>query len=338
MHSMANPVLVNNLRGAQIESRHRGRVAVCDPHGKSILERGDVTLPVYPRSAIKPLQALPLIESGAADHFALGDADIALACSSHSAEAMHTGAIRDWLARIDLDEDSLECGPHPPYNEAAAAALIRAGEAPGRIHNNCSGKHTAMLTTCRFLGEETRGYIEFAHPAQQRWFDVLGEFAGVDMQRLPAGLDGCGIPVIAIPLQSIATAFARFAAPDDLAAPRRDAIERIADAIAAHPLLIDGSGRFCSEIMALTGRRVLVKGGADGVFTAAIPEQGLGIALKVDDGNGEAAEIALLAVLEQLGSLRPDELEALEERRRKPIRNTRGVVAGYREPASPEND
>ena len=167
---------------------------------------------------------------------------------------------------------------------------------------------------------------------------MLGEFAGVDMRRLPAGLDGCGIPVIAIPLQAIATAFARFAAPDDLAAPRRDAIGRIADAIAAHPLLIDGSGRFCSEIMALTGRRVLVKRGADGVFTAAIPDRGLGVALKIDDGNGEAAEIALLAVLEQLGALHADELEALGERRRKPIRNTRGVIAGYREPAGSEGD
>lgn len=334
---MTNPVLVNNLRGEQVESRHRGRIAVCDRHGKLLLARGDVALPVYPRSAIKPLQALPLIESGAADHYALGEAEIALACSSHSAEAMHVNAVRNWLERIDLDEQALECGPHAPYDEAAAADLIRAGLQPGRVHNNCSGKHTAMLTICRFLGEATQGYIDAAHPAQQRWFDSLGELAGVDMRKLPAGLDGCGIPVIAIPLQSIATAFARFAAPEDLAPSRRDAIERIAAAIAAHPLLIDGSGRLCSEIMALTGRRVLVKGGADGVFIAAIPDQGLGVALKIDDGNGEAAEIALLAVLEQLGALRADELEALEERRRKPIRNTRGIIAGYREPAGPED-
>jgi L-asparaginase II len=190
-----------------------------------------------------------------------------------------------------------------------------------------------MLTTARFLGEETRGYIKREHPAQQRWFDALGDLAGVDMRQLPWSYDGCGIPVIAMPLRSIATAFARLAAPDDLAAGRAEAVDRIATAIAENPFMVAGSGRLCTEIMELTGRRVLVKTGADGVYTAALRDKSLGIALKIDDGTGEAAEVVLLAVLKHLDALHPDELETLAERCRRPITNTRGVITGQREPA-----
>ena len=330
---MVNPILVNSLRGEMVENRHRGRIAVCDPAGRLLQAWGDVDEPVYPRSAIKTLQALPLVETGAADHFELGTEELALACSSHSAEPMHVERVRAWLRRIGLDENVLECGPHAPYDEAAAAQLIRAQVAPGRVHNNCSGKHTGMLTACCFLGEDTHGYIEAGHPSQQRWFDTLGEMGDVDMRRLPASRDGCGIPVIAMPLRAIATAFARVAAPDDLAPARGEALERIGGAIAANPLLIGGHGRLSSEIIAHTRRRILVKSGAAGVYTAALADQGLGIALKIDDGDGEAAEIALLAALKRLGALHADELEALVNRCRKPIINTRDVITGYREAA-----
>ena len=330
---MTNPILANTLRGDIIENRHRGAIAVCDPRGRLVHGWGDTAALVYPRSAIKALQALSLVETGAADHFRLSDAEIALACSSHNAEPEHTETIHRWLARIDLDDDALECGAHPPLHDKTAAALLINQVSPRRIHNNCSGKHAGMLTTARFLGEATHGYIGREHPAQQRWFDALGEMASIDMRALPWSYDGCGIPVIAMPLRSMATAFARVAAPDDLSAERGDAIARITAAIAANPFMVAGSGRLCTEIMELTGRRVLVKTGADGVFSAALPEQGLGIALKIDDGTREAAEVAVLAVLEHLGALQADDLEALATRRRVPITNTRGVLTGYREPA-----
>ncbi|MFZ9037929.1 MAG: asparaginase [Gammaproteobacteria bacterium] len=330
---MSNPILVNTLRGNVIENRHRGAVAVCDPGGNLLQSWGVTETLVYPRSAVKPLQALPLVESGAADHFELGSAELALACSSHNAEPEHTEAVRHWLRRIELDDDSLECGPHAPLHDKTAETLIVNHRQPGRIHNNCSGKHTGMLTTARFLGEETRGYIKREHPAQQRWFDALGDMAGVDMRQLPWSYDGCGIPVIAMPLRSIATAFARLATPDDLAAERAAAVDRIATSIAENPFMVAGSGRLCTEIMELTGRRVLVKSGAAGVYTAALRDKSLGIALKIDDGTGEAAEVALLAVLKHLDALHPDELETLAERCRRPITNTRGLVTGQREPA-----
>lgn len=329
---MSNPVLVQTLRGDVVENRHRGAIAVCDPRGRLIDSRGDVEALVYPRSSIKALQALPLLECGAADHYDLGQAEIALACSSHNAEAKHTRAVHDWLARLELNEDALECGAHPPYHEPTAQQLLLDQVRPGRIHNNCSGKHTSMLTSARFLGEESRGYIEREHPAQQRWFDSVGDMADVDMRRLPWSRDGCGIPVIAMPLQAIATAFARIAVPDDLAPVRAEAVTRICDAIAAHPFMVAGSGRLCTEVMQLTGRRLLIKTGADGVFTASLPEKGLGIALKIDDGTREAAEIAMLATLRHLGALQDDDIEALAARCRMPIVNTRGVTTGYREP------
>jgi L-asparaginase II len=330
---MSNPVLVNTLRGQLIENRHRGAIAVCDPTGRLVHAWGDVDALVYPRSSIKTLQALPLVESGAADHFQLSGAELALACSSHGGEPEHTAAVHGWLTRLELDDDALECGPHAPSNDKAAAALILNHVTPGRIHNNCSGKHTGMLTTARFLEEETHGYIEREHPSQKRWMDVLGEMADLDMHRLPWSRDGCGIPVIAMPLKSIATAFARIAVPDDLSAARGSAINRITAAIAANPFMVAGSGRLCTEIMELTGRRVIVKTGADGVYTAALMDKNLGVALKIDDGKSEAAQVAILAVLTKLDSLHVAELEALAQRCRMPITNTRGVLTGYRESA-----
>ena len=330
---MSNPILVNTWRGEIIENRHRGAIAVCDPRGRLVHSWGDVDALVYPRSAIKALQAIPLVESGAADHFQLSGAELALACSSHGGEPRHTTTVRDWLKRLELDEEALECGPHAPSNDKAATALILKHTEPGRIHNNCSGKHTGMLTTARFLEEATRGYIEREHPTQQRWMSALGEMSDLDMQHLPWSGDGCGIRVIAMPLKAIATAFARIAAPDDLDATRVSAIDRITSAIAANPFMVAGSGRLCTEVMELTGRRVIVKTGADGVYTAALRDKNLGVALKIDDGTGEAAQVAILAVLTKLDSLHAAELEALAARCRMPITNTRGVLTGYRESA-----
>lgn len=326
---MSNPVLVNSWRGDVIENRHRGAIAVCDPRGRLLHAWGDVSALVYPRSSVKLLQALPLIESGAADHFRLDRRELALACSSHSAESAHTETLHSWLQRLGLDETALECGPHAPLHEPTAVALLQQRHAYGAIHNNCSGKHTSMLTTCRFLGDAVRGYTERDHPAQQRWFDSLGDMADVDLRRLPWNRDGCGIPVIAMPLTAIATAFARVAAPDGLKRERADAIERLAAAIAEHPLMIAGSGRLGSEVIALSGRRTLVKSGADGVYTAALQEKGLGVALKIDDGNGKAAEVALLEILRQLDGLHGEELGQLEAHRRIAISNSVDVVTGY---------
>ena len=330
----ANPVLVNTLRGDVIECQHRGAIAICDPKGRVVKSRGNIDALVYPRSAIKPLQALPLVETGAADHFELTGDELAIACASHQSEIAHTDTVSHWLERIGLDDEALECGAHAPAHVETAEDLLLNRLKPRRVHNNCSGKHAAMLTAAHFLHEETEGYIDREHPVQQRWLDAVGDMAGLEMRKLPWSYDGCGIPVIAMPLVATATAFARFAVPDDLPQKRAMAAHRLAGAIAANPFMVAGSGCLCTDVMRLTGLRILIKPGAEGFYTAALPEQGLGIALKIDDGQHEAAEVALLTTLKHLGVLHADEFETLSTRCRIPVCNTLGVVTGYHQAAS----
>lgn len=295
---MSNPVLVEVVRGDAVESRHRGAAVVVDAAGDVEMAWGDSGCPVFPRSAVKPLQALPLIESGAADHFGLGDGEIALACASHAGESEHVRRVEAWLTRIGLTMDDLECGAHPPSNPDAAHALVRAGLAPCPLHNNCSGKHAGFLTTAVHIGAPTKGYIGRDHPVQQAVAEALGRMCGLDMRDMVWAVDGCGIPTFAIPLWATAAGMARLAADEGGAA------RRIRAAMAANPYLVAGSGRLCTEIMrAQPG--LLLKGGAEGVYTAMVPDRGLGVALKIDDGAGRAAEVAVLAVLDRLGLLQP---------------------------------
>lgn len=329
----ANPVLVEVTRGPMVESRHRGSAVVVDTAGKVVARWGDHTQPVYPRSAIKFLQAIPLVESGAAEAFGLGDAEIALACASHNAEPRHTEAVTAWLAKIGLSVADLECGPTPPKLEETVRAMTLAGESPTAVHNNCSGKHAGFLTTAAHKGEKTAGYVKFEHPVQQRVLGVLEAMCGIDLGRAPRGTDGCSIPTIAIPLENLAYAMARFAAPDDLPESRAAACRRIADAVAAEPYMVAGKGRHCTALMEITGRRALVKTGAEGVFCAALPEHGLGVALKCDDGAWRASEIMITAVLRHLGVLTEAMEAQLADLIATPVKNARGAHVGEVRPA-----
>jgi L-asparaginase II len=327
-----DPVLVEVVRGPLVESCHRGAVAVCDAKGGVVAAWGDIGRPVYPRSAVKPLQALPLVESGAADRFSLSDQELALACASHAGDAVHVALVGAWLSRLGLSAEDLECGAHPPADAAAARALIAEGGTPSALHNNCSGKHTGMLTTARHLGEPTRGYIAAEHPVQRRIARVLGEMADSPPERTPWAVDGCGIPTYGLPLSGIATAMARLARPDGLGPVRQQAATRLTAAMAAHPHLVAGSSRLCTEVMQ-AAPSVLIKGGAEGAYAAILPQQGLGVALKIADGAGRAAEVAVLAVLRRLGCFTPAEEEALRSRIEPPVNNVVGKAVGVIRPA-----
>lgn len=329
----ADPVLVEVVRGGMVESRHRGACAVVDAAGRAALTLGDGAQLVYGRSAIKPLQALPLIETGAADRYGLGAREIALACASHRGEPIHVAAVTAWLERIGLGPDDLECGAHPPLNPAAAQALIRAGEAPSALHNNCSGKHAGFLTTACHLGEPTRGYIDADHPVQRRVEAALAAMTGCDLARAPRGIDGCGIPVIGLPLAAMARAMARLADPLGLPAERQAAARRILEAMAAEPLMVDGSGSFTTRILIEAGAAVRLKPGAEGVFCAALPALGLGVALKIADGAGRAAEVAIGALLCRLGAVAEDQAVALAPQFRPKLLNVAGRVVGELRPA-----
>lgn len=320
------PVAVLVWRGERVESRHRVRVAVVDAAGREVLAVGDVAEPVYPRSAVKPLQALLLVESGAADAREVSEAELALACASHGGEPMHVEPVAAWLARLGLAEADLACGAHPPSFRPAADDLARRGLRPTRLHNNCSGKHTGMLAAALHLGWPTAGYERVEHPVQQAVLAALREL-GDTGDLGPPGLDGCSLPNWALPLRSLALAFARFAAPDTLPPGRAAAIRRITAAMQRFPELVAGTGRCCTAVMQALPS-VLVKTGAEGVFGAALPAQGLGVALKAEDGATRAAEVALLAVLDALGAMTDEARAALTPFARPTLRDHRGAVVG----------
>ncbi len=329
-----NPVLVEVTRGDELESRHRGAVAVLDARGTVIAEWGDIGRPIYPRSAIKPLQALVLLESGAGDAFGVSEKELALACASHNGEARHVALAHAWLARIGLSESDLECGAHPPMGKEAEEALLRAGTQPGACHNNCSGKHVGMLTTARPLGVPSAGYIDANHPVQVAVREILSELCDCELSAAPVGTDGCGIPTYAVKLRDLAYAMARFAEPGGLSSPRREAAGRIQAAMAAHPYLVAGSGRFCSAVIEATGGAVLVKTGAEGVFAGAAPGRGLGFALKIDDGARRASEVATAAVLGYLNLLDDEAMARLGDFTQPRLENWRGREIGWVRPAA----
>jgi L-asparaginase II len=328
----ANPVLVEVTRGALVESRHRGAAVVVDAAGKLVRGWGDVDQAIFPRSANKPLQAIALIETGAAARCGATDAEIALACASHRAEPRHVDAVADWLARLGLSPGDLECGVQPPGDPASLEALIRAGKPPSAIHNNCSGKHTGFLATAAHLGEPTRGYVAYDHPVQRRVSRTLADLYGLDAERLPWGVDGCGIPTIAVPLRALARGMAQLADPAKLPAERAAAARRITGAITAHPLMIGGVDSIASRITEALAGSVIAKTGAEGVYSAVLPTAGWGIAIKIDDGAGRAAEIALASVLERLSVLDPAETERLRRVVPPELHNRAGRVIGALRP------
>lgn len=301
-------------------------LAVADRDGRLVLAVGEPERAIYPRSAVKPLQAVALVESGAAAAFGVNAAELALACASHAGEPVHIERVAAWLARLGCDARALACGPHPPLHMPSAEALIRAGAPASRLHNNCSGKHAGMLTLARHLGAPLAGYEAPDHPVQRAIRAVLADFTDGQLVEPPA-IDGCGVPTWAMPLRALATAFARFASPDRLSPRRAAACAAIARAMREEPLMVAGQGRLGTLLLA-RGEGLIAKTGAEGVYAAARLGSGLGLALKVEDGAARAAEVALLAALEALGWLSAAAREALAPFARPLLRNHAGTVVG----------
>ncbi|MDX8512346.1 asparaginase [Mesorhizobium captivum] len=302
---MSNPVLVEVLRGAVVESAHRGAVSVFDADGKAVWETGDTERPVFPRSAVKAIQALPLVESGAADAYGFGDLELALASASHSGEPAHVELAQAMLAKAGLDQTALECGAHWPSSHEATIALARAGNAPNALHNNCSGKHSGFLCTCVHSGIAHGGYVKAGHALQEMVRDAMQSVTGAAHDVGHCATDGCSIPTYAVPLKSFAQGFARMATGRGFAPERAKAAKRLLSACMAEPFLVSGTGKADLALMQAAPGRIFVKTGAEGVYCAALPELGLGIALKCDDGAGRGAEVMIAAVLAKL--LRGDE-------------------------------
>lgn len=309
------------------------RAAAVDADGRLVASFGDVDEAIFPRSAIKIMQALSLVETGAADAFGLGPEQLALACASHSGEAKHTDRVANWLDRLALGPGDLECGPQWPKWEPAVHALVLAGTKPTAIHNNCSGKHTGMLTQARHIGEPTRGYTAPAHPVQRRVLATIAALCGLPEQQIVLGTDGCSLPAVALPLESFARGLAQIAAATKQPSVRAAACRRLIAAKVAHPDLVAGSGRFDTAFMPATGGRIASKSGAEGVQVAMLTDRGIGIAVKAEDGAGRAAEVGLIAFLDRLGLLDDGERERLRVLARPEIRNWAGLHVGDIRPA-----
>ena len=321
--------LVEIWRGEFLECVHRGHAAIAGPDGELIEAWGDPGLTILPRSSCKMIQALPLAESG----IETAPERLALACASHQGAAIHTAGAADWLAAIGATEDDYRCGPQMPDDRAAREALIRAGEAPGQIHNNCSGKHAGFLALGRHMGAGP-DYVDPTHPVQRA---VRAAFEEVTGETSPGfAVDGCSAPNFACTLAGLARAMAAFAAADGSGA-RGAAMVRLREAMVAHPELVAGEGRACTELMTemrAAGRPVAIKTGAEGVFVAMIPgARPLGVALKIEDGATRASECAITAILARLGVLDAAS-PAARRRMDAPIVNRRGIVTGAVRPAA----
>ncbi len=334
---MDNPVVVEVTRGEMVESRHRGAFAVARSDGRLTASAGDIDTPIYPRSAIKAFQALPLIETGAADRFGFTAEEIALACSSHGGEPDHVATARSMLAKAGIDEGHLECGPQWPSFGQAARALARSADAPARIHNNCSGKHAGMLAVARHLDEPLAGYTQPDHPVQKRVRETMGRVCAVDLSTAVHATDGCSIPTWAIALRDLAVGFARFAVGHTDGPKDVRAAERIIEAVRAAPFMVAGSKRLCTALMSEVPR-AFVKIGAEGVYCACIPHAGLGVALKCDDGTVRAAEAMVAAILARLDVWTDDERDRLRRFEMAPVNDRNGALVGQIRPSPPVFD
>ncbi|MDP3262388.1 MAG: asparaginase [Tabrizicola sp.] len=310
-------------RGGILESSHLGHVVICDASG--VAEAwGNPDAVIFPRSSCKMIQALPLIETGAADAVGLTDAQLAFACASHQGEARHVKLAGDWLAAIGLAEPDLRCGAHEPYDRVERNRLIKNDESPCQLHNNCSGKHCGFLTVTRHL-KAGPDYVEVDHPLQRAIRDATEDLTGETVAGY--GFDGCSAPNFAVTLTGLARAMARFATARDTGDARERAMHRLTRAMVTYPENVAGEGRACTELMRAMGGKVALKTGAEAVFVAILPEQGLGIALKVVDGGTRAAEAAIAALLVRAGVLEADH-PATRKRLNTVETNRRGLPVG----------
>jgi L-asparaginase II len=325
---MNNPVVVEVTRGNLVESRHRGMAVVVDGDGKIVFSSGEVESGVFPRSSCKAMQALPLIESGAADAYGFGNRELALACSSHSGEDAHAELAAAMLARAGASVDDLECGAHWSFQQEPLIHQARTMERPTALHNNCSGKHSGFVCTCIHSGTGLKGYVEYEHPLQQEIRGVMEGLMGAVLGSENCGIDGCSIPTYAARLTGLARGFAKMTTGNGLEPERAKASRRLIDACMAEPYYVAGKDRACTELMKIAPGKIFAKTGAEAVYVAALPEKGLSIALKCEDGSTRAAEAMVAALLAKYFEKDSQEQAALLALANRPIKNWFGTKIG----------
>jgi len=327
-------ILVQAVRGSVVESCHRGHIAVVDKNRKLIASAGNPEHYTFARSTAKLLQAIPLLESGGDLRFQLDDQMIALICASHNGEDLHASLADQILRRLGLDESALRCGVHEPFHQETANRLKATGISPTPLRNNCSGKHSGMLALTRMMApqQSEEPYTASTHPVQLNMLNTVAEMCGIPVGNITLGTDGCGVPVFAVPLYALAYAYARLGRPDGLPELRARACRQIIHSITRQPYYLAGSGRFDTSLIEVTGGRMIGKMGAEGIYALTIPEQGLGITIKIEDGASRALYPAVVETLIQLDMLRDEEIIRLKPFHIPNISNCNDSVVGMIRP------
>jgi len=331
------PVLAETTRGGRVESVHHGIIAVVDGAGRLVAHAGDPDRVAFFRSSAKPFQAIPVVESGAADAFGFTPAELALCCASHNGERRHQTQVAAMLAKIGLGPEALRCGASLPSDPMERARVVAGLVPPSPLQCDCSGKHTGMLAACVRLGYPLDSYLEPAHPLQRQILAIMGEVLGLDEGEIALGTDGCSLPTFGAPLRAFAAAYAALAAPERVAAGRGGAhaaaLDRLRRAMTAHPENVAGQGELVSDLMRLSDGRIAAKSGAEGLICLALPEAGLGVAIRVLDGTFRAHTVVVAAVLEQLGLIEPAVIAAILDAHPPVLRNHNGWEIGALRPA-----
>jgi L-asparaginase II len=322
--------VVEVTRGAVVESRHRVHVAVVDADGALRAFSGEPEQVTFWRSAAKPIQALPIVDDGAFDRFGITPRELALCCGSHSGTAAHVRVAESLLEKIGVTAEAMACGPHAPFDDETRRELQEQGLEPVRLHNNCSGKHAGMMAIARARGWDPEGYHRVEHPVQARLLTEVARWSQVPPEAIGLGVDGCGVVCFALPLRHMALAYAGLAA----AARRGEhGPATVVEAMGAHPEMVAGEGRICTDLARVTEGRMFAKTGAEGVYCVGVPGAELGIALKVEDGSARAIAPAVAGVLRELDLISEDDFGALHSYVFHEVANTRGEVTGEVRPA-----
>jgi L-asparaginase II len=324
----STPLRVHASRGGITESSHTVHAIIVDALGKTLHQWGDVTKPIYPRSSIKALQAMAFMEMKGDEYFQLNEEEIAILCASHNGEPKHVETAQSILKKVGNSPTTFECGSHWPMRAETSYQLARTGEEPTTSHNNCSGKHAGMIALAKLMQVDPKGYINIDHPVQQRIASSMAQMCEYDYQNASWSPDGCSAPTWAIPLYNLALGFAKFASPDSLTKDQQRACNKLFDAVVTHPFMVAGTERYCTDMMALLGKRVFLKVGAEGVYIAAIPDLKLAIALKCEDGATRAAESVMTALLGFIGATDHVDETTLARFQNVEIKNWNKIVTG----------
>ncbi len=321
--------LVVLTRSHIVESIHKGYISVVGAKGEVVYSSDKNDIKVYMRSSAKPIQAVAFVNSGAMEAFNITPRELAIICSSHSGEAFHRKAVNSILKKIGLSEKHLQCGVANPYNANMLNNLIKKGGRPSPLYNCCSGKHSAMLALCRHFGYSIEDYTESEHPVQQLIINTVGELLDIPQKNITIGVDGCGVPTIALPISQVAQLYALLAVGKNSDSKYRDALEKILQAMKGNPQMINGDKEFCSELIACSNGRALGKVGAEGIYCIAVPEKQLGICIKISDGNERAVYPVATHLLSQLGILTNESMKMLDKWVTPPLKNHKGKLIGH---------